>query len=150
MKNQVIVTKHPETGAVITKNENKPAFGTIRVDQDVVTMEKGFINKTRRSAFLAGKLSDLESLNFKAGDILEGRIIRTETRAPQFEGHEPKKYPELNSDGTPNPKAGQTVMVDGAPVYFKDEYTVDVNQADTLIKGVIGVEELAPAKTVTA
>lgn len=144
MKNQVTIAKHPETGDVITVNTNKPAYGTIRVDEESVSMENGFFNKTRRSAFIAGKLEDLKSMNFQAGDKIAGKIVRTETREAQFEGQEPKKYPEFSSDGvTPNPKAGETVLVDGAPVYFSDEYTADLTQSDALIKGQTNYVEAA-------
>ncbi len=58
MKKSVIVAVHPVTKAVITVNTNKPEFGTIRVDQAITTMENGFLNNTKRSAFITGKVAD--------------------------------------------------------------------------------------------
>ena len=52
MKNSVKIAIHPETKAVVTKNESKPEFGTIRVDQEITTMENGFLNKSESRYFL--------------------------------------------------------------------------------------------------
>ena len=123
MKNSVKIAIHPETKAVVTKNESKPEFGTIRVDQEITTMENGFLNKSRRSAFIAGKLTDLQAAGFSEGQELPGKIIRTETFEPQYDGHVAKI----------NPTTGATVLVDGKKVYFKDSYTDNASLNDSLI-----------------
>jgi len=125
-KSAVIVAVHPETKEVITINKNNLEFGTIRVDQIRVSKENGFLNKTKRSAFITGKLEDLKSENYKAGQILTGTIYRTESRTPLFEGQNPKI----------NPTTKEVHLVDGAPIYFKDYYTENPNAQDILISGV--------------
>lgn len=124
MKGQVKVAIHPETKLVITKNENKPEFGTIRLDQAVVSMENGFLNKSKRCAFIAGKLEDLEAMGYTAGLVLDGQIVRIESHTPQYEGQNFKI----------NPETQEAVRVDGQLVYFKDTYTEDLSAKDTLLK----------------
>ncbi len=123
MSNQVKVAVHPETKAVVTKNADKPEFGTIRVDQEVISMENGFLNKTKRSAFINGKYADLLSMGYKEGQILTGQIIRKETFEPQFAGHAPKI----------NPTSKEVVLIDGKKVYFKDSFTANMSAQDELI-----------------
>ncbi len=124
MKKSVKVAIHPETKAVITKNENKPEYGTIRLDMDVISMENGFLNKSKRSAFLAGKLADLQALELSEGQEFPGQIVRTESFAPQFEGQAPKI----------NPTTQDAVLIDGKNVYFQDTYTEDLSAKDSLLK----------------
>lgn len=137
MKNQVKVAVHPETKVVITKNENKPEFGTIRLDQEVITMENGFLNRTKRSSFLTGKLLDLQTLGFKEGQVLSGKIVRKESFEPMFVGHTPKI----------NPTSKEEVLIGGKKVYFQDTYTEDETSSDILVSSNIVTKkaELKPA-----
>lgn len=123
MKKSVKVAIHPESKAVVTKNTKKPEFGTIRVDQEVITMEGGFLNKTKRSAFIAGKLADLLAINYSDGQVLPGQIIRKESFEPMYEGHAAKI----------NPTTKKEVLIDGKKVYFKDTYTENLSLQDSLI-----------------
>lgn len=127
MKNHVKVAKHPETGSVITKNENKPEFGTIRVDQEVISMENGFLNKTKRSGFITGKLVDLQSIGYFDGKVLPGQIIRKESFTPLFTGQTPKI----------NPTTKVEVLVEGRQIYFQDRYTEDMNAKDELLRSTV-------------
>ena len=135
MKTQVKVVAHPETGAVITINANKPEFGNIRVDQTIVSMENGFLNKSNRTAFIAGKIEDLKALDLKAGSTLDGKIIRKESFEPMYEGQSAKI----------NPSTDEEVLVDGKNVYFKDSFTADLSTQDSLVKAgaVVAVAETA-------
>lgn len=124
MKKSVKVATHPVTGSVITKNENKPEFGTIRVDQEFVSMEKGFVNISKRSAFLAGKYEGLQALGLSEGETLPGQIIRKESFTPMFEGQSAKI----------NPSTNEKVLINGKETYFQDEYTEDASAKDVLLK----------------
>lgn len=135
MKGQVKVAVHPDTKKVITQNPNKPEFGTIRLDQEVVTMEGGFLNRTKRSGFISGKMTDLEAMGYKEGQIIAGTIRRVESFEPQFEGQNHKINPETKAD----------VLVDGKKVYFQDKFTEDVEAKDVLVKTQAEVVNSTPA-----
>lgn len=117
MNNQVVVATHPKTGLVITQSENNPSYGTIRLDAMTTSMEGGFLNKRRKSAFIRGKMEDLESLGLKAGQVLPGIIQRQESYQPFYEGQKPKM----------NPESGEVILQDGREIFFQDIYTQDVN-----------------------
>ena len=135
MKNQVKVSTHPVTGAIWTKNANLgkdgKAYGNIRVDQKEISLEGGIANKRSRSAFITMEESLAAELALEAGQALPGKIVRTESRSPFFEGQKPKI----------NPTEKKIVLVDGAKVYFKDEYTENLDKQDSLITGAITLGE---------
>lgn len=114
---KVTVVAHPETGAVITPRKNNPEYGVIRLDQESVSMENGYLNKSNRTAWLGGKIEDLQSLNLKAGSTLPGKIVRKESHTPFYEGQSPKI----------NPQTSEVVLKDGKEVYMQDMYTDDLD-----------------------
>ena len=123
MKNLVkkpVVVKHPETGLVITPSVNKPEFGTIRIDQETNVFSNGFFAVQKRTAFVRGRITDLESLGLKDGSTLDGKIIRKESFEPFYENQEPKINPQTN----------EVILTDGRPTYLEFEYTEDKNASD--------------------
>ena len=115
-----VVVKHPETGLVITPSINKPEFGTIRIDQEVDVFNNGFFSIQKRTAFVRGKITDLEARGLKHGTILDGKIIRKESFKPFYENQEPKI----------NPQTKEVILTDGRPTYLEFEYTEDKNASD--------------------
>lgn len=123
MKNSVkkaVVVKHPETGLIITPSVNKPEFGTIRIDQEASVFTNGFFAVQKRTAFVRGRITDLESLGLEDGSTLDGKIIRKESFEPFYENQEPKINPQTN----------EVVLTDGRPTYLEFEYTEDKNASD--------------------
>lgn len=114
---KVTVIAHPETGAVITESTTKPGYGTFRVDTETVTMEDGFVNISKRTAFIRGTMENLAKLNLTAGKTLPGTIIRVESFEPQYEGHQPKQYPPSSEF------AGEPVLTNGKETYLEFKYT---------------------------
>lgn len=136
MKNLVkkpVVVKHPETGLVITPSVNKPEFGTIRIDQEVNVFNNGFFAIQKRTAFVRGRITDLESLGLKDGSTLDGKIIRKESFEPFYENQEPKINPQTN----------EVVLTDGRPTYLEFEYTEDKDASDHWVAESNEVEETA-------
>ena len=136
MKNLVkkpVVVKHPETGLIITPSVNKPEFGTIRIDQEVNVFTKGFFAVQKRTAFVRGRITDLESLGLKDGSTLDGKIIRKESFEPFYENQEPKINPQTN----------EVILTDGRPTYLEFEYTEDKNASDHWVAESYEVEETA-------
>ena len=118
MKKAIVkVAKHPVTGNVITISEKNPEFGTIRLDAEQNVFSNGFFSVQKRTAFVRGRLVDLESLSLKDGQILAGQIVRKESFEPFYEGQAPKI----------NPTTSEVVLTDGRPTYLEFEYTEDMS-----------------------
>jgi len=117
------ITKHPETGAIITPNPNKPEYGSVRVDQEVKTFTNGFLNRTNRVAFIGGRLEDLNEMGFKDGQKLPGKIVVKEQLEPFYEGQGPKI----------NPETDEVLTQDDHPIYRNTYYTENMNDQDMLL-----------------
>jgi len=119
---------NPNAGLVVTPNANNATFGSMRVQQvGIVTMEKGFLNVSNRSAFINGRMEVFEAKDYKEGMVLPGKIVKMEFTEPQFEGQRPVVYPSTN------PNAGEPVLKNGAPYYISYEYTANEAAHDVLI-----------------
>ena len=105
----VKVVAHPETGAIITPSTKNPEWGTFRVDAENVSMENGILNLSKRSAFIRGKIEQLNQLGLKAGQTLPGKIVKKESFEPFYEGQQAKI----------NPSNGETVLTNGRPSYIE-------------------------------
>jgi hypothetical protein len=122
-KNPTIVA-HPETNEVVTQNPNKPEYGSIRVDQIITTMENGFLNRSKRVAFIGGKLEDLKELGYKANQVLPGKLVVKESTTPFYAGQSPKI----------NPETGEVMLSNGQEIYRQTVYTSDINAQDNLVQ----------------
>lgn len=119
---QVKVIAHPETNLVITPSTKTEGFGTIRVDSTHKSFEGGFLNVSNRTAFIRGRMEDLEGLGLRAGQTLQGVIVKKESFEPFYEGQTPKQYPEgAMKEG--QPVGGQTILTNGKETYLQYEYT---------------------------
>ena len=127
----VKVGVHPDTGLVITQNPNKPEFGSIRLDYKTATLSGGFSSIGNRSAFIHGRMEDLEAFGLKAGQELVGKIIKKEKFSPFYDGQQPKI----------NPQTSEQVLTNGRPTYLEFQYTEDPNAHDMWIEEEDEVEE---------
>lgn len=134
----VKVGVHPDTKAVITQNPNKPEFGSIRVDYKTTSLTGGFASSGNRSAFIHGRMEDLEAYGLKEGQELTGRIIRKESFAPFYGGQQAKI----------NPSTQETVLTDGRPTYLDFQYTEDSKAEDVWVEEE--VEETVDASQAVA
>jgi hypothetical protein len=116
----VKVAQHPATGAVITPSTNNPEFGTIRLDSEHKSMEKGYLNIQKRSAFVRGKLEELNALGLKSGQSLPGKIIKRESFEPFYDNQGPKI----------NPTTAEIILTNGRETYLEFVYTEDANSTD--------------------
>jgi len=138
---KAIIRKHPETNQVVTvgnytdKDGNQDSYGKFRVEQIALEAGSGgVLNFKSRSAFITvfgEKNVNIAKAMFQ--DKMEypqaGKIVRTESRTPIYDGHKPKVIPADPVKGTEE----QEYLLDGAPVYFTDEWSDDANAQDTLI-----------------
>ena len=130
----VKVGVHPDTKAVITQNPNKPEFGSIRLDYKTTSLSGNYSSVNNRSAFIHGRMEDLEAFGLREGQELVGKIIKKESFAPFYEGQQPKI----------NPTTQETVLTDGRPTYLDFQYTEDPSAQDVWVDEE--VEEIATAE----
>ena len=125
MANPVVVTANDQ-GQVVIPSSN-PEFGYVRVEQVATSFNGGWMRKEKRSAIIRGKFEDLESLGFKAGQPLPGKIQVIESLVPT-NPNDPKQ------DLKVNPQNGEMLVVDDQPIYRTAQYVQDVNAADVLLQ----------------
>lgn len=136
MKNSnVRVTKHPKTNAIVTANVNKPDFGRVMLTQEVTTFNNNFLTTSKRTAFIGGPKAALEAMFTADGQVVSGNIVKRESYSPFYTGQKPVQYPALNSNGTPNERAGESVLRNGAPYYIEFVLVEDVNAPLTVWVG---------------
>lgn len=140
----VTIAKHPVSGAIITPSTKNPEYGTFRVDSSHVSLENGFTNVQNRTAFIRGKVSDLEALKLTEGKVLPGQIVKKESFQPFYEGQQCKIYPEGNE------RAGQPVLKNGREVYMEYTYTSDINAPSDVWVGDSPAELSEEAKNAIA
>lgn len=120
-----------KNGELIQTNERKPEYSSLMFEQNVFELQKGFLNKKRRVAFLAAKTEDLEyfvdALKLKHESILPGRIYVLESHSPFYDLQNPKI----------NPSTGEVILVDGKPIYRQMLWDESDTKEDVLITGQI-------------
>ena len=119
----VKVTANDE-GEVVIQNENNPDFGYIRLEQEITSMEDGFLNHTTRSALVGGRYEELNEVGFTEGQIFPGKIVVEESLEPFYDNQQPKI----------NPESGEILVKDGRPIYRQSRYTEDDSQVDSKIQ----------------
>jgi len=116
-----------DMGNVIIQSKNNSEYGYVRLQQDRVTFgNNGWVKKSNVSTLLLGKLEDLQSLNFKAGDVIAGKIVIKEQLEP-FNSNDPDRDYKYAGD------TGIICCVDGQPIYRKAMFTADVTAQDVLL-----------------
>ncbi len=116
----VKVTKHPTTGDVVTQSTKNPEWGTLRVDSENKSFSGGILNVSKRSAFIRGRMADLQAMNFRDGQVLQGKIQKQESFEPFYEGQNPKI----------NPTTNEVVLTNGKQSFIQFEYVEDPNTPD--------------------
>lgn len=128
----VKIASHPTTGEVITPSSNNPEWGTIRVDSENKSFSNGMLNVSKRSAFIRGRVSDLQFLGFRAGQTIKGKIQKQESFKPFYvageNGATRTQTPKIN------PTTKEVVLTNGRETYLQFEYTEDENALDIWIE----------------
>ena len=116
----VTLMSHPTTALVITPSTKNVEWGTIRLESEQTVFANNIMNKSKRVAFIRGKIVDLEQVFKTAGQIFPGKIIYKHSFTPMYEGHKPKI----------NPTTKEPVLTDGKMSYFESVYTEDTSAVD--------------------
>jgi hypothetical protein len=118
--NTVTVVAHPTTGAIITPSSNNPEWGTVRVDAQSVEFNNGIMNTRSRTAFIRGEIKNLKQMFTRAGQILQGKIIRETSFSPFYAGQSP----------VANPQTGETILKNGQEFYQNYVFTTNLSDSD--------------------
>ena len=112
---------------VVIPSENNPEFGYIRVEQRIMEFTNNWLTPKTRSAIISGKVTDLQSMGYKAGDVLPGRIQIIET---------------LDAPDVPNPERfikrsgtnGIPCTLNGDTIFRISQYDPKGESVDTFIQ----------------
>lgn len=116
-----------EFGNVINMSPNNPEYGYVIVKQNTHTIsDNGWLRLSKRSALIKGTITDLVAANFKADQILPGKIIVKESLEP-FNPENPDQH--LKIAGT----TGVVCNIGGESIYRDTFYVNDPEAADVLI-----------------
>jgi hypothetical protein len=126
MNTKVTVTAD-ENGNVIGVSKNNPEYGYVRVEQtSPMVTDRGWLKISKRSSLIKGKVEDLKSLNYTAGQQLPGTIVIKESLTP-FNTDNPDR--DLKIAG----ETGVVCRIDDQPIYRQTFYTTNPNSYDELI-----------------
>jgi len=123
-----VVVVANDHGDVVQQSENNSEFGHIRVEQvRTVIDQRGWVNRKKYIALIAGKTEDLEALDYSNGQKLDGKIIVKESLTP-FNS----KNPERDIKYADN--SGVICMQNDQPIYRKCIYTLVSNAQDEYVQ----------------
>lgn len=127
MNTKVKVTAD-KNGNIIGVFKNNPEYGYIRVEQNNVPIisDLGWLKISKRSAFIKGKIEDLQACNYAEGQELPGKIVVIESLTP-FNMENPDTNLKLAGN------TGIICRVDDQPIYRQSFYTKNPNVEDELI-----------------
>lgn len=111
-------------GVVVIESTNNPEYGYVRLEQEAVNMENGWIRKQNRSAFIRGTVEDLKAMAFREGQTLPGKIVIVEATSSD----NPRAQAKIN------PQTGEELTHSGQPIYRDAVYTTDLSRGDVLLQ----------------
>lgn len=115
-----------KNGNVVTVSPNNPEYGWIFVEQTTSQFENGWMRNVVRKTRINGKVDELVSAKFTAGQEIPGKIIVLESLVP-FNNEEPDR--DLKIAG----KTGVVCRYDDQPIYRQSYFTTNMNSQDELI-----------------
>lgn len=122
-----VVVKADEQGNIIGVSANNPEYGYVKLQQLTMQInDEGWLRQSLRTALIKGKVEDLVASNFKAEQVLPGKIIVRESLTP-FNPENPDK--NLKIAGS----TGIVCRVDDQPIYRQTFYTQNENAIDEFI-----------------
>jgi hypothetical protein len=122
-----VLVKADEHGNIIGISENNPEYGYVKVQQLLMQInDEGWLRQSLRTALIKGKVNDLIASNFKADQILPGKIVVKESLVP-FNPENPDK--NLKIAGT----TGIICRFNDQPIYRQTFYTQNENAIDEFV-----------------
>jgi len=125
--NSKVTVQADEQNNVIRVSKKNPEFGHIRMVQDrVIFSTQGWVNNKQLSTLIHGKVEDLTTLGYTAGQQLDGKIVTKEQLQP-FNENDPDRDLKYAGD------TGIVCCKHGEPIYRRTFYTLDPTEQDALI-----------------
>lgn len=122
-----VVVKADEQGNIIGISENNPEYGFVKVQQLTMQInDEGWLRQSLRTALIKGRVDDLLASNFKAEQVLPGKIIVRESLTA-FNPENPDKNLKIAGD------TGIICRLDDQPIYRQTFYTQNENAIDEFI-----------------
>jgi hypothetical protein len=122
-----VVVTGDVNGNLINVYKNNPELGSIRVEQSVMQVnDRGWLRSSKRSAYIKGKVTDLQEAGYTKGQTLPGKIVVVESFQP-FNQENPDRDLKIAGD------TGVICRVDDEPIYRQTFYTTNENAVDELI-----------------
>ena len=122
-----VFVRADDQGNVIGVSENNPEYGYVKVQQLAMQInDQGWLRQVLRTALIKGKVEDLVKCDFKADQIISGKIIVKESLTP-FNEENPDR--DLKIAGT----TGVICRLDDQPIYRQTFYAQNLNAVDELI-----------------
>ena len=127
MDAKVVVTAD-KAGNVITRSQNNPDFGHIRVEQTRMLIDdNGFARMKKLSALIPGSVEELQGFGWEANQEVEGRVVVKERQTP-FNAKDPER--DFKIAGA----SGIVCTLNGAPIYRKHVFTFDTSAQDVTVE----------------
>ena len=124
---KVTVIAADEFGNVIRVSANNPDYGFIRLEQNSVQIQNGWVSRKTKSAILPGLVSDLKFLAWTAGQELEGKIVVKESLDPIMKDN-------LDFGIKRAGENGPICVVEDQPIYRRTYYSLDLNDQDVYLQ----------------
>lgn len=133
-----------DLGNVIRVSANNPDYGVIRVVEESIQFQNGWMRRKDKSALIPGFVEDLKTLNWKNGQKIAGQIVVKEALEP-FNENDPDRDLKYAFAG------GPLCVYEDQPIYRKTFFTLDMNQTDEYIQhtNVAEIREAINGKEVT-
>jgi hypothetical protein len=113
----VNLVANPITNELITPSKNQVGYGAVCLETTPVNSLRGAYIRT---AYIRGKISDLEQVFKYEGQQFPGKIIHRKSLTPLYEGH----VPAINS------MTKKPILTNGKLTYQESIYTEDHNIED--------------------
>ncbi len=140
--NQEVSIVADDMGNVIRQSQNNPEYGHIRLVQDRITINNGFVNKKPVSTLLQGQMEVLQSLGWDADTKPGGRIVVLES----FTGDE--RNLKMAGDTGVICKSVDRETGEERNIYRTTKFKSDPNAQDTFIDHT-NADEIRTANGVT-
>ena len=116
-----------DLGNVIRVSSNNPEYGVIRVVQESVQFNNGWMRRKEKSALIPGFVEDLQSLKWKNGQEVEGQVVVKESLEP-FNENDPDRDLKYAFAG------GTLCVYEDQPIYRRTFFTTDMNDTDEYVQ----------------
>jgi hypothetical protein len=124
---QKVKIKADKNKNIISVSENNPEYGRVAVEQEVYQIsDRGWLKSSMRTAFINGKMNDLQKVGYREGMELPGKIVIVESLTP-FNTENPDANLKIAG------KTGVICRYEDQPIYRQTFFTTNQNAFDEFV-----------------